>query len=221
MQSFIRGSLRWTAILLIALDGTLLVVAALGTLRGRDEFWGPLVSLMGMVCVVMLWARAVRGESIEGVVIRLAGAHVVALVAISMALFPLLDRAQDLERMARFIEAASGDRPLVLWLPDETTLAMSDLYLPRPACSILSASADHAQQLATCLQQHPRSAVVALADCPEEECGSTLDLTRRSDPMQRRRLELRDATLSAAGVVAADALVRPGGRAYVVGVTAP
>ncbi len=225
-QAVIRKSFQWTATLLIALDGVLLLTsAAIAGLRGFGELPGLGASLAGLVCVLIVGSRAIRQpDSVEGAVVRLAGAHAVAIVAMSLALFPLFNRSQDLERMARFIEAASGDRPLVYWLPDETTLAMSDLYLRKPACSILDTGGDTAwrfRRLSDCLQQYPRAAVVALGDCPEKVCGSVLDFLRRPDLMQRRSAGFHDAALGAAGVVIVDGLVRAGGRTYLVGTHVP
>src|SRR6185369_2116131 len=101
-----------------------------------------------------------RSEAIEGPVVRLAGAHAAALVTIAVALFPVLNRSQDLARIAAVLEESSAGRPLVLWLPDETTLAMSDLYMRKPVCSILfdhGTEADRARQLGNCLQRFPRA----------------------------------------------------------------
>ena len=225
-RTVIRRSSLWAARLLIALDGGLLVAAAaIAVLRSPADLAALGASLAGLACLVFLCVRAIRRfESFEGAVIRLAGAHLVALAAVSLLLFPLFNQSQDLERMAGFIVSASGDRPLILWLPDETTLAMSDLYLRRPVCAILSATEDAAgpsRQLADCLDRYPRAAVVTLGDCPESECGGVLDFIRRPDPMQRRRFEFHDAALSAAGVVFVDGIVRAGGRAYLVGTRLP
>jgi 4-amino-4-deoxy-L-arabinose transferase-like glycosyltransferase len=216
-QMAFRSSLKWTTFLLIAVDGGLLVTAAAITwLRGPGELVGLCVSLAGLVWLVIGAGVMRKPESVDGSVIRLAGAHVVALIAISLALYPLFNRSQDLARMASFVDEASGERPLVLWLPDETTLAMSDLYLRKPTCAAWQSG-----QLSNCLERYPRAAVLALGDCPEAECGSVLDFIRRQDLMQRRSFGFHDAALSAAGVVFVDGIVRAGGRAYLVGLHQP
>lgn len=209
-----RHSSLWAALLLIALDGALLAAAvAITLLHSPTDAAGLCAALVGLACLVFLCVRAIRRfENVAGAVLQLAGAHLVALVAISLALYPLFNRSQDLERMAGFIESASGGRPLILWLPDETTLAMSDLYLRKPACVVLQR-----QELSSCLDQYPRAAVVALGDCPPAECGGVIDFIRRPDLMQTHRVRFHDTVLDAAGIVFVDGLVRAGGRAYLVG----
>jgi len=225
----IRRSFRWTIWVLMVSD--VLFMTAIGVLDYLHGSGGPAgiaVSLAGMAIVVFIGRNVLRdnaslpqrGEFVEGAVIRLAGAHVVALIAISVALFPLLNRSQDLARIAAFLEQSSAGRPLVLWMPDETTLAMSDLYMRKPACTIFSdrgTDADRARQLAACLRRYPRAAVVAQEACSRQECGSELSLARGADLMQRRRLAFHDAALQSAGVNPVDGIVRLGGRAYVVG----
>ena len=215
MPGLVRSSSRWAALLLIAVDGAPLVAAAvIAMLRSPPDAAGLGAIIAGMACVAILCFSTIRRiGAAEDAVVRLAGAHLAALIAISLALFPLFNKSQDLERMAGFIESASEGRPLILWLPDETTLAMSDLYLRQPVCA-----AWQPQRLSNCLEQYPRAAVVALGDCPPSECGSVLDFIRRQDPMQRRRIQSHDAALAAAGVVFVDGLVRAGGRAYLVGI---
>ena len=139
-------------------------------------------------------------------------------------LFPLLNRSQDLGRIAAFIRDTSGGRPLILWLPDETTLAMSDLYLPAPACSILlevESADERARHLARCLREHPDAAVVGMMNCPPQQCDRRIGFTTRDDPLERRHLELPDAVLTGAGVRSVGGIVRAGGRAYVLGIRAP
>lgn len=225
----IRRSFRWTVWVLMVTDILFMgAILALDYLHGHGSRGGLVVSLAGIAIVVLIGLGVLRdsastpagGEFVESAVVRLAGAHVAALIAISVALFPLLNRSQDLARIAAFLEQSSAGRPLVLWLPDETTLAMSDLYMRKPACTILSdrgTDADHARQLVECLQRYPRAAVVAQESCPTTECGSQLTLVRGEDLMQRRRLAFHDAALKSAGVNPVDGIVRLGGRAYVVG----
>lgn len=218
MAGVIRSSSRWTAFLLLAVDGGLLVTtAAIAAIRTPLDAAGLCAALAGLGCLAVFCIQVIRKSGVfETTVIRLAGAHLLALIAISLALFPLFNRSQDLGRMAAFIDSASDGRPLILWRPDETTLAVSDLYLRKPACAV-----SQPRQLSECLAHYPRAAVVALGDCPPAQCGGVLDFIRRPDPMQRRKVGFHDATLAAAGVVFVDGLVRAGGRAYLVGVRAP
>jgi len=228
-NGMVRASFRWTTWLVLVFDGGLLAgIVILHAIRGIAELASLLVAAAGLaivaaVCIAMLRGlRTLPDSSIrtEVAVGRLAGAHVATLIAMALSLFPLLNRSQDLERIAAFIEGASGGRPLVLWLPDETTLAMSDLYLRKPACSILldvETEEQRVRHLAHCLQEFPDAAVVGLINCPASECDRKAGVTDASDPLQRRRLAFQDATLAAAGVQSVDGIVRPGGRGYLVG----
>jgi 4-amino-4-deoxy-L-arabinose transferase-like glycosyltransferase len=229
LQGIVRSAFRWTAWVLMVTDGVILMaIVVLNSLHGRGGLAGLAVSLAGIAVVVAIGISVLRDSdvslarrgAVEAVVIRLAAAHVVALIAISGALFPWLNRSQDLARIAAFIEESSRGRPLVLWLPDETTLAMSDLYMRKPVCAILvehGTEEERARLLADCLGRFPRAAVVAEEACPKDECGNGFSQALRTDPMQRRHLALHDTTLLSAGVHPVEGIVRPGGRAYVVG----
>ena len=46
-----------------------------------------------------------------------------------LQLYLTVNRWQDLSQVAAGVEATLEQRPLVLWRPDETTLAWSDIYL--------------------------------------------------------------------------------------------
>ena len=61
---------------------------------------------------------------------RLLLAWCLLLSAGAWAPVAAFDRTQDLSLLAGRILARTGDHPLVLWEPDETTLAMAELYFP-------------------------------------------------------------------------------------------
>ena len=229
MHDVVRSAVRWTVWVLMVTDGLLIAaIGALDTAHGRGGQAGLVASLVGMVILVAICLGVLRdcgfsperSAAVEFAVVRLAGAHAAALITIAVALFPVLNRSQDLARIAAVLEESSAGRPLVLWLPDETTLAMSDLYMRKPVCSILfdhGTEADRARLLSDCLKRFPRAAIVAVEACPKDECGDAFKLALRKDPMQRRHLAFHDATLLSAGLNPVDGIVRLGGRAYVVG----
>lgn len=233
MDGLVRASFRGTTWLVLILDGGMLAgIATLQLIRGIDDPTRLVVAVVGFLIVAKVCRSLLRtlGDPrdsplrAEAAIGRLAGAHVAALIALALALFPLLNRSQDLARIAAFIDEVSGGRPLVLWLPDETTLAMSDLYLRKPVCTILfntETAEQRVRHLARCLQEFPDAAIVGMLICPPSECDRTTGLTTPADPLQRRHLEFGDAALTEAGVLPVEAIVRPEGRAYLVGFRAP
>ena len=218
----VRGAILWNVWLVLVLDcGLLTAICTLQLIRGGVAPGQLLVALLAIGLVTWICLRCFRPAAPDATIIRLAGAHVVTLIALSLSLVPLLNQWQDQSRIAQFIEDAAHGRPMILWLPDETALAMSDLYLRKPVCVILFDVEDPAQRahhLTSCLRAFPGAAVLAFDNWHDPEYGFLSRLSSTSDPLQRVTLRLRDATLTDAGVEAVAGIVRPGGRAYLVGV---
>jgi hypothetical protein len=233
MDRIVRASILWTTWLVLIFEGGILAgIVTVHAIRGSGDVAQLVVAAIAFVVVVAVCTFLLRrlrdGQrspiSIDNAFKRLAGAQIATLLALALTVFPLLNRMQDLERIAAFINYKSGGRPLILWLPDETTLAMSDLYLRKPACSILfnaESKERRDRHLAECLREFPDAAVVGTTHCPASECDLTTGILTPVDPLQRRQLEFQDATLTQAGVKSIEAIVRPGGRAYLVGFRAP
>jgi len=228
-----RRSLRWTAGIVLVVDGCMLAaIGALRFVRGGALDWGVWAVLFAIGSLVALCFTTLRSaaaprapfSAAAPLLGRLAFAHSVVLIAIALTIFPLLDGGQDLRRIATTVEQAAHGRPLILWRPDETTLAMSDLYLHHPACIIARNSESDAQatiELARCQSNNPRAVVVALQYCSTRECQALPSLLSTQDPLRLRALALTDAVLIDAGFTAAAAIARPGGRTYVFGVRDP
>lgn len=58
-------------------------------------------------------------------------AYCVLLAVPASQLYGQIDRWQDLSQVSRAVQRDAGDAPLILLSPDETTLAVIDLYAPR------------------------------------------------------------------------------------------
>jgi 4-amino-4-deoxy-L-arabinose transferase-like glycosyltransferase len=219
-------AIRWTAWLILLVDGTLLlgidvVMIRLHVVAGV-ALW---MALAGVAAVFAIGAGCLRdaagresdvAQSLP-VLRRLTLTHLAGLIAIAVTTLPLLNRWQDLVGIADHIEKIAAGRPLILWLPDETTLAMSDLYMRPPSCVVRSDDDNRAHrkdQLDSCLRRYPDAAVVEMQFC--NDCKVTRSLLTAADPLQPRRMPLTDPALLAAGLRPALGLVRPGGRTYLV-----
>jgi hypothetical protein len=134
-----------------------------------------------------------------------------------LSLIAAMNRTQDIEGLARRVARAAGSGPLLLWNPDETTVAWAQLYLPAERWQALDAGgADAVAQLEQQLDRAPRMTIVSLILGPGWTRAQWLDhlqgratATRPAAPAQSA-----EPTLSAAGLVSIAQLERPGGRGY-------
>jgi 4-amino-4-deoxy-L-arabinose transferase-like glycosyltransferase len=96
------------------------------------------VALSAEVLFAVLWAaalwavarawRAVRAHSLAQAWATGVGVWVLTLLAVAPVLFPVINRAQDLAPVATAAREVVASHPLVLWQPDETTIATLDFY---------------------------------------------------------------------------------------------
>ena len=215
----------WTVMIL---DGVLLASAGFVQLKRADgSAISEAAALLGITGVLMAGIASLKAskqpscpESLApSLTTRLAAIHISALIALSLTTLPLLDRSQDLGRLAALIEKSSQGRPIILWRPDETTLAMSDLYLRKPRCVIPlygGTAQQRATQLSQCLRDFPRAALIALAHCSARECGAVRVLLTHANLLEQRDVSSPDPALTVAGLQPVASYVRPGGRAYVI-----
>jgi hypothetical protein len=127
-----------------------------------------------------------------------------------------VNRAQDLESLAQRAAWSAGADPLLLWNPDETTLAWAQLYLPAGGWRSVESANTRAGTGANAL---PANAVVASlvpgrwsreqwlaylgGDHPSQVDGAVGAAAGANEPL-----------LSAAGFAAIGRIERPGGRGY-------
>jgi 4-amino-4-deoxy-L-arabinose transferase-like glycosyltransferase len=124
--------------------------AVLGTLDALAWF-APAARSAASIALGALGLAAAGGAALLALTPRVAGAAglprqacAVALL-LSLAVAPLYLRINDwlsLARLAARIEAAAGPAPLVVLDPDETTLALADLYLSSGGARLIVRSAD-------------------------------------------------------------------------------
>jgi 4-amino-4-deoxy-L-arabinose transferase-like glycosyltransferase len=139
-----RGALRWTrrlVALIAALFALALAVLALGAATSRPGApWAvalevapyALAALATLAAATVGLRRAAQAQR-RGDVLRsfawTCAAYITAFCVSALAVFPTVDRWQDLPALARRIRVESEHRDLALLDPDETTIAMLDLGL--------------------------------------------------------------------------------------------
>jgi 4-amino-4-deoxy-L-arabinose transferase-like glycosyltransferase len=142
-----------------------------------------------------------------------------------LCLWGAMNRAQDLQSLARRVASSAGTDPLLLWRPDETTLAWAQLYLPPASWRALdeagtAATAGLAQQL----RDAPANAVIASLAPGSWSRRQWLAYLRDDERPARPAAAAAAATvatpaadeplLSDAGYVVRTQVARPGGRGY-------
>jgi 4-amino-4-deoxy-L-arabinose transferase-like glycosyltransferase len=133
LDRFERACWRGTAILVAALA---LGLGALGVIAACAPAWSDAVTLtIGAVgaagAAFAAWLALGAGVNAAAGMPRLAVAATLALTVAAAPLVYQLNRWLSLATVAERIGAALDARPLVVLDPDETTLAMIELYLPR------------------------------------------------------------------------------------------
>ncbi|HEX9138746.1 MAG TPA: glycosyltransferase family 39 protein [Steroidobacteraceae bacterium] len=123
-----------SAALLIAIIGATL--CAVTVVLAQSPLDVPLVRLVpgiavsGAVTLYCLYLLRQRGAAPALIFSRLCVAFLLLLSLGTLAPVKVLNFAQDLSRIAWIVQQSPGRGPVVLWHPDETTLAWAQLYLP-------------------------------------------------------------------------------------------
>lgn len=123
-----------SAALLIAIFGA--VLCAVTVVLAGPPLGAPLVRLVpgiavsgGVTLYALSWLRQ-RGAAPALIFSRLCVALLLLLSLGTLAPVRVLNFAQDLSRIAWEVRHSPGGGPVLLWHPDETTLAWAQLYLP-------------------------------------------------------------------------------------------
>jgi 4-amino-4-deoxy-L-arabinose transferase-like glycosyltransferase len=156
---------------LIALMSAIVFTATLILQIGAHRLGAVAAAGLAATAGVFLvaWVLASRASHLRPVsaMNRLALIYAVMLSLGVLPLYLTFNRWQDLSEVATRVEAASAHRPLVLWQPDETTLAWADLYLKdRPQRIFLPDEAPingALESLLSYLKKTPQAEVLALA----------------------------------------------------------
>ena len=127
-QGFVWACTRWLVASLALLLGALaLALAFAPAMRDTTHVLMGLMALVGLMLAVQ---RAVRARGTRERALRDGLLSVcVTLTLIAAPLWVCLNPLVNLQSTAAEIETAAAGHPLVLLQPDETTIAMSELYL--------------------------------------------------------------------------------------------
>jgi hypothetical protein len=136
-----------------------------------------------------------------------------------LCLWGAMNRAQDLEALARRVAFSAGSDPLLLWRPDETTLAWAQLYLPPGSWRALDEAGTAARAgLAQPLRAAPANAVIvslAPGSWSRQQWRAYLRGDAPLAPFAAGRdPAANEPLLSEAGYAARTQVARPGGRGY-------
>jgi len=191
----------------------------------------PVFLLGALACAAVIgWNLRVLGGAEQGAAGQFAAGQLLRLAAswsllLSLGTFGILaavNRTQDTGALAARVAQTAAPGPMLLWNPDETTLAWAQLYLPAASWSAVDAgSASANAQLAQRLQAAPATVVVSLIPGrgwswekwraylrPHTETASL--------SMIPPSLAAREHTLAAAGLSVTTRIERPGGRGYLL-----
>jgi hypothetical protein len=191
----------------------------------------PVFLLGALACAAVTgWnLRALRGveqgavrEFAAGQLLRLAASWSLLLSLGTFGILAAVNRTQDTGALAARVAQSAAPGPLLLWNPDETTLAWAQLYLPAESWSALNAgNASSTAQLAQRLQAAPATVVVSMIPgrgWSWEKWRAYLrpHATTESLSMIPPSLAAREHALAAAGLSVTTRIERPGGRGYLL-----
>jgi 4-amino-4-deoxy-L-arabinose transferase-like glycosyltransferase len=129
------GAIRGTSVLLLLAAA---VVAAAILLVGRESWDGlhartayAALSLLGLsitaACSILSWRAAGQGRLVRALLALLL-AYCALLTGPASQIYRTVDTWQDLASIGRAVRRDAADRPMILFVPDETTRAFVDLY---------------------------------------------------------------------------------------------
>ena len=218
-----RVVLATTAVLIALLATTVLAVTlALQWTVERASWPVSLLSALAAV-VVIVWSLRQGFASVQTSstrVIKLAAAWCLLLSFGICSLIGAVNRSQDLAALASRIAQVAAPRPLLLWNPDETTLAWAQLYLPAGSWSAVDdADRDVSEMLAQRLHAAPDTVVLSMipgkgwsrVKWREYLRGHQATTELSMLPVSQAH---REPALVVAGLVVTARVERPGGRGY-------
>lgn len=140
------------------------------------------VAIAAIVCTtpyaLRASARAQQAARMGRSFLWMYAAFAGSLCLSSYALFPAIDRWQDLGGIARAIQHDTYGSELALLQPDETTLAMLDYHLGMKAATLEGMPREIPQRVADWLKAHPHNGRV-LVDLPGHAPGEISRLFER------------------------------------------
>jgi 4-amino-4-deoxy-L-arabinose transferase-like glycosyltransferase len=225
-----RRPLSATAVTIMLLAAVVLAAAVALQWTVERASW-PVFLLGALACAAVIgWnLRALRGveqgavrEFAAGQLLRLAASWSLLLSLGTFGILAAVNRTQDTGALAARVAQSAAPSPMLLWNPDETTLAWAQLYLPAGSWSALDAGKDDsAAQLAQRLQSAPTTVVVSLLPGHGWSYAKWREYLRphavtTSLSMIPPSLAAREHALAAAGLSVTTRIERPGGRGYLL-----
>src|ERR1700688_1205823 len=209
--------------LLIALLALLVLAAtlALQWTVERAPVLQFLTSAIAAAAVVAMAARQYlsRATPMHVAVTRLAVAWCLLFSLAVLGLIAAMNRTQDIDGLAMRVAQAAGPGPLLLWNPDETTLAWAQLSLPAERWTALDAAdAGSPAQLEQRFHSAPGTTIVSLImgrGWAGEQWLAYLQ-GRATATEQGTPVQSAEPALAAAGLVTIAQVERPGGRGYLL-----
>jgi 4-amino-4-deoxy-L-arabinose transferase-like glycosyltransferase len=175
------------------------------------------VAAFGILLALLLhWDQ--RDRDPAAVVTLQACAFALLLALGTLAPLRVFDRSQDLVHVARAVSSATAGAPLLLWRPDETTLAWAQLYLP-PATwrALRNEQPDADAELRAAVHADTALEVLVQVPAPSWKVHDWQAYLRDGSMLTPAPSAIALApALQAAGLKARAVIERPGGRRYLL-----
>jgi len=118
---------RWLIALIVLLFIAALTVLALARAASVAATLAIIATILVFTVTTLAAARRAQGRGdLHDSVVYSYGAYAAALTLSAFIAFPVIDRGQDLRTLADAVRSDTGQEPLALLAPDETTLAIID-----------------------------------------------------------------------------------------------
>jgi len=206
----VRGTYRLIGTIAILLGAVLVLFAAAGV-QGSTRAAYVAVAIAAVLIGILTWRAARDRTRTPQNLIWPYTAYLTAFTLSALILFPVFDRWQNLNALARQIQIDSAGHELALLQPDETTIAMLDYRLLTPFTVL--PQGDARQSIAGWFNLHGTQARV-LVKLPGHAPGELAQLLSRWHGVKPSAADLAstDAAPGIARVVARYEL--PQGRRY-------
>ena len=219
------GLLRATTWLVMGVIGMSALTVPLMVIGARDggifNLWRTAAGITGCLGATVLVLVAIRRIDVPAslaLLARLYAAFAVLVTSIGIFMFPIIDSWHDLRRIASAVRQLSGSDRLVLYQPDETTIAILDYESSAPTPVNVSADDEETSQAAIAALLVQDANLKVLVQLPGHASGavsatlSRLHLTRASpDPLSGSSAVRLS---SAVGLKVTHVIELPEGRRY-------
>ena len=218
-----RTALALTSVL-IALLATAVLALTVALQWTVERAGWPVFLPSALACAAVIawslrsWLPA--GRAAPAQLLRLASAWCLLLSLGALSLSGAVNRSQDIGALAARVAQSAGPGPLLLWNPDETTLAWAQLYLPAGSWGAIAANdAASAAILAQRLSTTPATVVVSMIPGHGWSWAKWRQYLRpHTATTHLSMMSMTQAgagrALVAAGLTATTRVERPGGRGY-------